>query len=334
MRYVLIFIFMVGLFGGIVAARDVRQSCAFTSQWPMGMSEQTLMSKGQSRRYLIYLPSTYTVQSGLPLVLSFHGFGSTPEQNVAWSHMEQVAEQYGFIAVFPAAVGTPATWNSGSNLISDGANDDDLIFIMTLLDDIESRLCVDVEHVYAVGFSAGAGMVARLACEIPERIAAIGTVSGAFDALTSDCAPRAMPIMMFHGDADMIVPYGGQWGFRDALTSARDWAQHNGCLLPPLTLWRNDDILPVVFGECENSAAVIFYTVRGGGHTWPGSQQETSILAGKTSLTMDAGKEFWMFFRQYSRTDLTAQANRADQIRQPANRAAAVSVGQRPRNQQ
>jgi polyhydroxybutyrate depolymerase len=333
MRFVLLFMVIMGVFGVPVAARDVYQSCAFTSQWPMGMSEHTLMSEGQSRRYLIYLPSTYTIESGLPLVLSFHGFASTPEQNVSWSHMEQIAEQYSFIAVFPAGEGSPATWNSGSNLISSGTGDD-LIFIMTLLDHIETHLCVDVERVYAVGFSAGAGMVARLACEIPERIAAIGTVSGAFDSLSDDCAPRAMPIMMFHGDADMVVPYSGMWGFRDPLSSAQEWAAHNGCLLPPLTLSRKDDISPMVFGECENSADVIFYTVRGGGHTWPGSDEETSILAGKTSHTMDAGEEFWLFFRQYSRVELTAQANRADQIRQPANRAAAVSVGQRLRNPQ
>jgi polyhydroxybutyrate depolymerase len=333
MRFVLIFFVMIGLLGGTVAARDIYQSCAFTSQWPMGMSEHTLMSEGQSRRYLIYLPSTYMEQSGLPLVLSFHGFGSTPEQNVTWSHMEQIAEQYGFIAIFPAAEGRPATWNSGSNLISSGTNDD-LIFILNLLDHVETHLCVDVERVYAVGFSAGAGMVARLACEIPERIAAIGTVSGAFDGLSSDCAPRAMPIMMFHGDADLVVPYNGRLGFSDALTSAQEWAAHNHCQLPPLSLTRNDDISPMVFGECENSADVIFYTVRGGGHTWPGSQQQTSVLAGKTSHTMDAGEEFWLFFCHYRRVELTAQANRAGQIRQPANRAAAVSGAQRLRNPQ
>lgn len=333
MRSVLIFIILVVLSCGTVAARDNYQACAFNAQWPMGMSEHTLTTQGQSRRYLIYLPGAYTAESGLPLVLSFHGFGSTPEQNVAWSHMEQVAEEYNFIAVFPAAQGSPTAWNGGSTFISDHGSDD-FIFVMMLLDQLESQLCVDVERVYAVGFSGGAGMVARLACEIPDRIAAIGLVSGAFEGLSEDCAPREMPIMMFHGDADLIVPYKGMWGFRDPLSLAQEWAVHNGCLLPPLTLERNDDIIPMVFGECENSANVIFYTVRGGGHTWPGGQQETSVLAGKTSQTVDAGEEFWLFFRQYRRFELKAEANRAGQIRQPVGLSGAVSVGQRLRNPQ
>ena len=62
---------------------------------------------------------------------------------------------------------------------------DDIAFIGALLDAVEQSVCVDASRVYATGVSNGGGMVARLACELSDRLAAIAPVAGGPYAIAS-----------------------------------------------------------------------------------------------------------------------------------------------------
>jgi polyhydroxybutyrate depolymerase len=42
---------------------------------------------------------------------------------------------------------------------------------------------------------------------------------------------------------------------------------------------------------------VVLYTIRGGGHTWPGGKPLPKLLFGATSRDIDATSEMWKFFR-------------------------------------
>lgn len=57
---------------------------------------------------------------------------------------------------------------------------DDVQFVADLLDDLRRALCVDPARVFVTGKSEGGGLTALPACRLPTRIAAFGTVSGAF----------------------------------------------------------------------------------------------------------------------------------------------------------
>jgi polyhydroxybutyrate depolymerase len=44
---------------------------------------------------------------------------------------------------------------------------------------------------------------------------------------------------------------------------------------------------------------VVFYTVTGGGHTWPGGKPMTAAIVGKTTADVDATRLMWDFFQAH-----------------------------------
>ena len=75
-------------------------------------------------------------------------------------------------------------------------------------------------------------MTNRLGCDLADVIAAIASVSGAYN-FWQDCTPsRPMPIAAFHGKADNIVPYEGsrQRALEPPIHDwAAAWAQRDQC---------------------------------------------------------------------------------------------------------
>jgi polyhydroxybutyrate depolymerase len=55
-------------------------------------------------------------------------------------------------------------------------------------------------------------------------------------------------------------------------------------------------VVRVTYRDCQSDVAL--YRVEGGGHTWPGSGQQTArpIIVGRTSRDIDATDEIWRFF--------------------------------------
>ena len=56
------------------------------------------------RLYLQYLPSNYNDLDNIPLVLDFHGFSMTADGQRQYSQWDILAEEEGFVAVFPEGV--------------------------------------------------------------------------------------------------------------------------------------------------------------------------------------------------------------------------------------
>jgi len=44
---------------------------------------------------------------------------------------------------------------------------------------------------------------------------------------------------------------------------------------------------------------VVLYTIKGGGHTWPGGQPLPEWFVGRTSNSIDASSLMWAFFRAH-----------------------------------
>jgi polyhydroxybutyrate depolymerase len=80
-----------------------------------------------------------------------------------------------------------------------------------LIEELSASIDIDPDRIYATGFSNGAIMVYRLACELSDQLAAIGPVS-ATQILDDEqaCHPgRSVPVIHFHGTADRLNPYEG-----------------------------------------------------------------------------------------------------------------------------
>jgi len=59
------------------------------------------------------------------------------------------------------------------------------------------------------------------------------------------------------------------------------------------------DVTRREYVRCADGAAVVLYTIRGGGHTWPGGESMPEWFVGPTSGSIDASAQMWAFFRAH-----------------------------------
>jgi pimeloyl-ACP methyl ester carboxylesterase len=138
----------------------------------------------------------------------FHGGGgSAATVSGPTGGFSALADRSGFIAVYPDSVA--GYWDDGRETLT--ARTNDVAFTAALLDALAIEYKVDARRVYASGISNGGMMVQRLACELSNRIAAVASVAANMpSAVATTCSPaRAMPVVMFSGTADPLMPYNG-----------------------------------------------------------------------------------------------------------------------------
>jgi len=68
--------------------------------------KRTYANHAGTRTYKTYLPARYRGQS-LPLVVMLHGCRQTPDDFAAGTRMNQLADEIGFIVVYPAQAPAP-----------------------------------------------------------------------------------------------------------------------------------------------------------------------------------------------------------------------------------
>jgi polyhydroxybutyrate depolymerase len=251
------------------------------------------------RQVTVHVPTAYVPTAAMPLVLDLHGLASSGADQATLSHMHAKADAAGFIALSPDGTGSPLGWNAGDCCApATTSGVDDNAFIGALLDEAESRLCVDPHRIYAAGFSNGAYLAHQLGCHLADRIAAIGTVSGVLSHET--CAPsRPVPVIHVHGELDFVVPYGGG-GFNGSMSvdaSIAAWMQYDACdaSASPTTFFDHGDATCVNHGSCAGGADVALCTISDGGHQWPGGDS-VGALNGVDSSDLSATDQLWTFF--------------------------------------
>ncbi|TSC77494.1 MAG: polyhydroxybutyrate depolymerase [Parcubacteria group bacterium Gr01-1014_33] len=276
-----------------------------------GDYRESLVVDGRTRTYLLHVPSGYTGTVPLPLILAFHGYGGNGERMADVTQLSPFADTEHFIVVYPD--GFEKSWNHGDgNRPAVAANIADAKFVRTLIGELEKKLAIDKEKIFAAGFSNGALMTQRLGCELADVLAGIAPVSGSLpQTLASSCKP-AKPISfhLIYGIVDPLSPYNGGALKSDggSVLSAKDtlafWAGVNGCSAP------KDEILPLAVNDgtaviqttyqCEKADTVL-YAIEGGGHAWPPHEGAFSRIAGKSSKNIDATKVIWEFFKAHPR---------------------------------
>ena len=293
-----------------------------------GATTQQLTIAGAARSYRRYLPVGISATKPLPVVINIHGLGSNVDQQAALSAFEPLADQKQFIVLTPQGLGAVPDWD-----IAEHNGNVDLQFIGSMLDAVEASVCVDEARVYSTGLSDGGIMSSLLACTMGNRIAAIGLVSGI--ERPDGCNPgRAMPIMLFWGKQDAILPYCGGLGpalvalfsgkpvpsstpacppanfagFPPVEDAVALWTKANGCDAKPVVTQPGSDVEERTFAGCKDAAIVHFYVVSDGGHTWPGSTlleaasktQSGAAIFGVTTDQVDATQLIWSFFTHYA----------------------------------
>ncbi len=267
-----------------------------------------IVSSGEPREYVLYVPPSYDRGRPTPLVISMHGAGMWPAAQMETSQWNRVADAHGFIVVYPSGLagGGPRVWHAN---LGEGPSRD-IRFISDLIDSLQASYNIDPARIYANGLSNGGGMSFVLSCTLADRIAAVGMVAAAHLAPWRSCTePRPVPMIAFHGTADRFTPYrgGSSWvapaPFPDIPGWTANWARRNRCEPEPIAATVAADVTRLEYTNCADRAAVVLYTVKDGGHTWPGGTPLPEWFAGTTSTGVDATGEMWSFFRDHPLPD-------------------------------
>lgn len=256
-----------------------------------------------SRSYIVYAPKTKLSKPALVLVL--HGLSGSGAE-IDWRTkrtFDTLADRDGFVVVYPDALA--GQWNTGHP--GEGATSDDVGFLSALIDTLSAEFDGDPHRVYVTGFSKGAAMSYRLACERPDKVAALAPVAGGLaERLMRPCAAashRPIPLLEIHGTADPVAPFDdGQLE-----GNVQFWIRRNGCALTSVVT-RLADVDPTdgtrtrveTYGKCKDDADVVFYAIEGGGHHWPGGDEPLRLRSrGNMIRDFDAGLVIWDFFKQH-----------------------------------
>jgi polyhydroxybutyrate depolymerase len=263
------------------------------------------VSSGEARTYRLYVPRSYHPGRPTPLVISMHGGALWGTAQMEISRWNTVADEQGLIVVYPSGAGGggPRAWRVAAG----DRSARDVRFIAELIDTLKSSYSIDPTRIYADGLSNGGGMAFLLSCTLSDRIAAVGLVASAQFLPWSECKDqRAVPMIAFHGTDDRFTPYygGASWVaprhvFPSIPTFAANWARRNRCGAKPVESAVAADATRLEYTGCADGASVVLYTIRGGGHTWPGGGPMPEWFAGSTSTSVDASRQAWAFFQAH-----------------------------------
>ena len=145
--------------------------------------EPIIGSGDDRRRVRVFVPEPLPTEP-TPLVLFLHASGETPSVAVRDTRFDSLAGRKGFIAAFPPADGAWAAQ------VTPGLSDSDVDerYLVALIDALVDQFPIDPGRIYVAGFSKGAVMAERMACQHADRIAAAAIVAGA-PWIGQACAP-------------------------------------------------------------------------------------------------------------------------------------------------
>ena len=293
------------------ASRNTLSGCTEVTGQDVFGSELTntikceLVSANSSREFFVYIPEKYsTDQNPAPLLLSLHGYTSTARTNLSYSGFQELADEEGFLVVYPQGSILQTTqethWNVGGWTV--GSETDDVLFIEELLDHLDQNLSIDRSRVYSTGMSNGGFMSYELVCQLSDRIAAIASVTGTMTPQTyANCKPtRPVSVLQIHGLRDSVVPYRGN-GIMTPIDQVMSyWASENNCSQRPETFQIPDSTDDgfggnrKIFGQCDNDTKVELITLEAMSHEWPIANSSFR------SHDLDAATEIWEFLSSFS----------------------------------
>jgi polyhydroxybutyrate depolymerase len=201
-------------------------------------------------------------------MLNFHGFGGSASDYMQEADMRSLAEADTFILIYPqgSCLDGLSHWNA-CPLGGDNKSDaDDFGFIESMITEISSQYNLDMERIYAAGYSNGGMMAYGLANYKSDLIAAVASVSGTM----LDCTGptnHPMPVVHLHGTSDGVLPYNGSSDYNSAQSTLDHWINFNNTVLTP-TVTSDNNIEHYAYDQGDSSVSVEHYKYIGGDHVW------------------------------------------------------------------
>lgn len=219
----------------------------------LGMEYHMEEIDGWMREWYVHVPDSVRKNpaAAVPLVFALHGYSCSGEIYIGNSGWHQIADENGFIAVFPTALPGRLTvktittdpnnmpmpaWNFLHNMPN---GPDEFSFFRTLIGKVSEKYTIDKRRIYVTGHSHGSMMTQALAFGMPEVFAAAAPCSGVIldlmyddflklPEVQSDKGP--LPIWMFAGNKE-------QWLINPVPTMANATGK-------TLDIWHKKNALP------------------------------------------------------------------------------------------
>jgi polyhydroxybutyrate depolymerase len=236
-----------------------------------------------NRTFVLYAPPAAKHGGPVPLLLAFHGSGSSGAAMRREAGFDRLAARDGFLVVYPDAPAGNWAEDCGCN-IADRLGVNDTGFVRVLVDSVSAWFPVDRRRVAAVGFSQGGLFVHRLACQMADLVSAVASIAAPMSGVLAErCSPsQPVSVMVMLGTLDPVFPYeGGGVGIRGTLgarASIRLWRTLGGCGKEPIVTELPDRaadgtrVMEERWTGCRNDAQIALYTVDGGRHAWDQSR--------------------------------------------------------------
>ena len=207
---------------------------AFTAFMLNAQEIKTTTWNGVERRYLEYVPATYDAGTPSPLLFCLHGLGQDCQTVFDQSHSYEIAEEKGWILVYPEALDYTVeiplvgsydfgnAWAAGVTITVSitvygipisydftlNGTVDDSGFLNSLIDEMGNNYSIDADSVFFAGVSLGGFMCHRMAIEHGERINGIASVSGLVGTDMENLTPAAnVNVLEVFGTADATIDY-------------------------------------------------------------------------------------------------------------------------------
>ncbi|MFE3496188.1 alpha/beta hydrolase family esterase [Streptomyces sp. NPDC059175] len=273
-------------------------------------THEQLHTDGGVREYVLHRPTTRNGTSR-PLVIAFHGRGSSATGLREQSRLNAAADARGMLVAYPE--GLRKAWGAGNATTGQRPDPDtDVRFTESLVAELVRTEKADPRRVYVIGFSNGGSMALRMAAQRPALLAGAASVAGQLPSGHAAVKPTgAVPVMIIYGAEDPVRPLAGLptpgpapageepvTPTSSAKASAEAFAAAGRTGAPATTTGTGYD--RTVWGGTSR-AAVQLIVVHGGGHTWPGSTITPPQGFGRTSSALNATSTILDFFAARAR---------------------------------
>lgn len=274
------------------------------------ISSGSLNFGGMERSYRVHVPSGYTQGKATPLVVAMHGGLGTGEIFASQSGLDAVSEKNGFLTVYPD--GVKRGWNAGTCCGPPmKQNVDDVGFIKALVAEISRKYTVDASRVFGTGFSNGAMLAHRIACEAPDVFAAIAPVSGGL--MTQSCASKQkVSALLIGGTLDKNIPFNGgtyDGTYRPSVKElVASLAARDGCSATEKVTETGEGYECRTLEGCQGKTEVSWCRLDGVGHQWAGGKTYLKWALGPNTETFNASQKVWTFFSRQQRATASVRA--------------------------